>query len=68
MTLAKGARQLVVHDALLGVKKMSQVARGYIKTGQVFLRRINNNKLVHVSARVCRDIEHVGRLESTEEA
>ena len=65
MTLAKGARQLVVHDALLGVKKMSQVARGYIKTGQVFLRRINNN---NVSVRVCRDIEHVGSLESTEEA
>ena len=40
MTLAKGARQLVVHDALLGVKKkkkMSQVAQGKVKTGQVFL-------------------------------
>ena len=37
MTLAKGARQLVVHDALLGVKKMSQIARGKVKTGQVFL-------------------------------
>ena len=44
MTLAKGARQLVVHDALLGVKKMSQVARGTcnVKTGQVFLGIINN--------------------------
>ena len=39
-----------------------------MKTGQVFLRRINNNKLVHVSVCVCRDIEHVGSLESTEEA
>ena len=39
MTLAKGARQLVVHDALLGgkKKKMSQVAQGKVKTGQVFL-------------------------------
>ena len=38
MTLAKGARQLVVHDALLGEKKkMSQVAQGKVKTGQVFL-------------------------------
>ena len=43
MTLAKGARQLVVHDALLEVKKMSQVAQGKVKTGQVFLGRINNN-------------------------
>ena len=47
---------------------MSQVARGYVKTGQVFLRRINKNKLVHVSVPVCRDVEHVGSLESTEEA
>ena len=43
MTLAKGARQLVVHDALLGVKKMSQIARGKVKTGQVFLGTINSN-------------------------
>ena len=44
MTLAKGARQLVVHDALLGVKKkkMSQVAQGKVKTGQVFLGIIYN--------------------------
>ena len=43
MTLAKGARQLVVHDALLEVKKMSQVAQGKVKTSQVFLGKINNN-------------------------
>ena len=67
MTLAKGARQLVVHDALLGVKKMSQVARGKVKTGQVFLRRINNN--MGMRQRAYFKIQSTrGSLESTKEA
>ena len=68
MTLAKGARQLVVHDALLGVKKMSQVARGTcnVKTGQVFLGIINNyfmRQPVYVEI-----LSMLGSLESTKEA